>query len=609
MPESLSRDEVAHLADLARIDLTEAELDHLAPQLSVILESVASIQGVAGADVPPTSHALPLTNVFREDVVEAVPDPGAGAVGRARAGAAAVLGPADPGGRAVTADLRRTAAELADDLASGATTSVELTQAALDRIARGRRRGPRVPPGRHRGRAARPPRVRRAPRRRAGRLVAGRRADRGQGRARDQGPADHLRLEDPRGLGPAVRRDRGRQGARGRAADPRQDQHGRVRDGLLDRALGVRRHAQPVGPRPGSRAAPAAARPPRWPPFEAPIALGTDTGGSIRQPGAVTGTVGVKPTYGGVSRYGLVALANSLDQVGPVTRTVLDAALLHEIIGGHDPKDSTSIDQPLPALVEAARQGATGDLTGAADRRGHRAGRRGLPGRRADPVPGVGRPAGQGRRRRGRGVLPALRARAGDLLPDPAGRGVQQPGPLRRDALRPAGAARGHRGAVGRGRHARHPRGGLRRRGEAPDHPRHLRAVERLLRRLLRPGPEGADADLAGLRERPSSRPTCWSRRPRRPRRSRSARRSTTRWRCTSTTWPPSRPTCPACRASRCRAAWRTRTACPAGFQILAPALADDRVYRVGAALEALLLEQWGGPLLDQAPALDGASA
>ncbi|WP_395657515.1 Asp-tRNA(Asn)/Glu-tRNA(Gln) amidotransferase subunit GatA [Nocardioides sp.] len=98
--------------------------------------------------------------------------------------------------------------------------------------------------------------------------------------------------------------------------------------------------------------------------FEAPLAIGTDTGGSIRQPGAVTGTVGVKPTYGGVSRYGLVALANSLDQAGPVTRTVLDAALLHEVIGGHDPLDSTSIDQPLPALVDAARQGATGDLTG-----------------------------------------------------------------------------------------------------------------------------------------------------------------------------------------------------------------------------------------------------
>ena len=68
MPE-ITRDEVAHLATLARIDLDDAELDHLAPQLSVILESVASISGVAGADVPPTSHPLPLTNVFREDVV------------------------------------------------------------------------------------------------------------------------------------------------------------------------------------------------------------------------------------------------------------------------------------------------------------------------------------------------------------------------------------------------------------------------------------------------------------------------------------------------------------------------------------------------------------
>ncbi|MEU2201345.1 Asp-tRNA(Asn)/Glu-tRNA(Gln) amidotransferase subunit GatA [Isoptericola sp. NPDC019482] len=98
--------------------------------------------------------------------------------------------------------------------------------------------------------------------------------------------------------------------------------------------------------------------------FEAPLAIGTDTGGSIRQPGAVTGTVGVKPTYGGVSRYGLIAMASSLDQAGPVTRTVLDSALLHELIGGHDPRDSTSIAEPLPPLVEAARQGALGDLSG-----------------------------------------------------------------------------------------------------------------------------------------------------------------------------------------------------------------------------------------------------
>ncbi|MCS5510564.1 Asp-tRNA(Asn)/Glu-tRNA(Gln) amidotransferase subunit GatA [Curtobacterium flaccumfaciens pv. flaccumfaciens] len=90
---------------------------------------------------------------------------------------------------------------------------------------------------------------------------------------------------------------------------------------------------------------------------EAPFALGSDTGGSIRQPGAVTGTVGVKPTYGGVSRYGAIALASSLDQIGPVSRTVLDAALLHDVIGGHDPKDSTSIPDAWPSMAAAAREG------------------------------------------------------------------------------------------------------------------------------------------------------------------------------------------------------------------------------------------------------------
>ena len=90
--------------------------------------------------------------------------------------------------------------------------------------------------------------------------------------------------------------------------------------------------------------------------FQAPLATGTDTGGSIRQPAAVTGSVGTKPTYGGVSRYGLVALASSLDQAGPCARTVLDTALLHEVMGGHDPRDSTSIDAPVPAVVQAAQR-------------------------------------------------------------------------------------------------------------------------------------------------------------------------------------------------------------------------------------------------------------
>jgi len=95
--------------------------------------------------------------------------------------------------------------------------------------------------------------------------------------------------------------------------------------------------------------------------FQAPLAVGTDTGGSIRQPASVTGTVGVKPTYGGVSRYGLVAFSSSLDQAGPCARTVLDAALLHEAMAGHDPRDSTSIDAPVPPVVAAARQA---DVTG-----------------------------------------------------------------------------------------------------------------------------------------------------------------------------------------------------------------------------------------------------
>src|SRR5690606_10242906 len=98
--------------------------------------------------------------------------------------------------------------------------------------------------------------------------------------------------------------------------------------------------------------------------FEAPLAIGTDTGGSIRQPAAVTGTVGAKPTYGGVSRYGLIALASSLDQAGPCARTVLDTALLHEVIAGHDPRDSTSIPEPVPAVAQEVRRGQADGIKG-----------------------------------------------------------------------------------------------------------------------------------------------------------------------------------------------------------------------------------------------------
>src|SRR5215468_10491476 len=97
--------------------------------------------------------------------------------------------------------------------------------------------------------------------------------------------------------------------------------------------------------------------------YEAPLGIGTDTGGSIRQPAAVCGVVGVKPTYGGSSRYGVVAFASSLDTPGPLARTVLDAALLHEVMSGHDPCDATSVDAPVPPVVAAARQADVSGMT------------------------------------------------------------------------------------------------------------------------------------------------------------------------------------------------------------------------------------------------------
>jgi aspartyl-tRNA(Asn)/glutamyl-tRNA(Gln) amidotransferase subunit A len=90
--------------------------------------------------------------------------------------------------------------------------------------------------------------------------------------------------------------------------------------------------------------------------FQAPVAIGSDTGGSIRFPASVTGTVGNKPTYGAVSRYGLIALASSLDQVGPVSRNVLDSALIQDLIAGHDPHDSTSLPESLGSMADAARK-------------------------------------------------------------------------------------------------------------------------------------------------------------------------------------------------------------------------------------------------------------
>ena len=292
----------------------------------------------------------------------------------------------------------------------------------------------------------------------------------------------------------------------------------------------------------------------------APWAIGTDTGGSIRQPAALTGLVGHKPTYGSVSRYGLIAFSSSLDQAGPMARTVLDAALLHEAIGGHDPLDSTSIDAPVPVLAERARRGADGDLTGLRvgvvrelGGEGHTDGyESGVLDRVRDAVALLESMGAEVREV----SCPAFDLALAGLLPDRPERGVVQPGPLRRRPVRPA--RRRRRQPRPRRGHGADPRGGLRRRGQAPDHPRHLRPVQRLLRGLLRAGAEGPHADQPRLLGRlgDGEASTCWSAPRRRPSPSRSAPASTTRSPCT-------RPTC-----ARCRRAWPAcrRSRCPCGL-------------------------------------------
>jgi aspartyl-tRNA(Asn)/glutamyl-tRNA(Gln) amidotransferase subunit A len=342
--------------------------------------------------------------------------------------------------------------------------------------------------------------------------------------------------------------------------------------------------------------------------YETPLAIGTDTGGSIRQPGAVTGTVGVKPTYGGVSRYGLVALANSFDQAGPVTRTVLDAALLHEVIGGHDPLDSTSIDQPVPDIVAAARRGADGDLTGL----------------RVGVVTELG----------GEGYQPGVLARfreSVELMTKAGAEVVEVSCPHFVHALAtyylilPAEASSN----LARFDAMRY---GLR---VTPDgHPDDRPSAEEVMRATREAGfgDEVKRRIILGTFALSSGYYDAYYGQAQKVR-TLISRDFETAFEQADVLVSPTAPTTafrigekvddplamylndlatiPANLSGvpgiSVPSGLADEDGLPAGVQILAPAMADDRVYRVGAALEAALLEQWGAPLLDQARGLQGA--
>ncbi len=335
--------------------------------------------------------------------------------------------------------------------------------------------------------------------------------------------------------------------------------------------------------------------------FEAPLAIGTDTGGSIRQPAAVTGTVGTKPTYGGVSRYGLIAMASSLDQAGPVTRTVLDAALLHEVIGGHDPRDSTSLREPLPDLAGAARQGATGDLSGLRigvvhelNGEGYQLGVRA----RFDEALGLLRAAGATVVEVGcpsfTAALPAYYL----IMPSEASSNLARfdgmrygirvepvEGPVTTERVMAATRGAGFGDEVKRriilGTYALSA-------GYYDAYYGSAQKVRTLIQRDFAAAFEQADVLVS---------PTA----------------PTTAFKLGEKLDDPMAmylndiATIPANLAGvpGISVPAGLDGGLPVGFQVLAPARADDRLYRVAAALEALLEQQWGGPLLAQAPELE----
>ena len=335
--------------------------------------------------------------------------------------------------------------------------------------------------------------------------------------------------------------------------------------------------------------------------YQAPLAIGTDTGGSIRQPAAVTGIVGVKPPYGGVSRYGLVAFSSSLDQGGPFARTVLDAALLHATIGGHDPMDATSIDAPLPAVVSAAR----GELGG-------------VEGLRVGVV----------RQLQGEGYQPGVQARFDEMVTLLTELGAQivevdcphfgyglaayyliAPSEASSNLARFDGMRYGLRTGDDGSSSVEQVMGRTREAGFGDEVKRRImlgtyalsagyydayygqaQKVRTLIRRDFEAAYETADVLISPTTPTVAFRIGERSDDP------------VAMYQADLATLPSSLYGGPAMSLP----AGLGDDDLPVGLQIMAPVQADERVYRVGAALEAALHERWGGRLLDRAPARAG---